>query len=82
MVVRAIGARVILLLGGLLFFGQAVAQIKITFPVSRLVVQRNNANQATVQIAGSYAQPLDAVEARVVARVAGRYHHQLGYIAK
>lgn len=51
---------------------QVMAQLKITFPVSRLVVQRNNANQATVQIAGSYAQPLDAVEARVVARVANQ----------
>ena len=56
----------------LLFVRQASAQIKITFPVSRMVVQRNNANQATVQIAGSYAQALDAVEARVVARVAGQ----------
>lgn len=57
-----------------LLFGavQSIAQIKITFPVSRLVVQRNNANQATVQIAGSYAQSLDAIEARVVARVSGQ----------
>lgn len=37
-----------------------------------MVVQRNNNNQATVQIAGSYSQPLDAVEAHVVARAAGQ----------
>ena len=51
---------------------RAAAQIDITYPVSRMVVQRNNANLATVQIAGSYAQPLDIVEARVVARAAGQ----------
>ncbi|GAB4041478.1 DUF11 domain-containing protein [Spirosoma gilvum] len=70
--VRAIVAVYVTLVS--LFFGafQANAQVKITFPVSRLVVQRNNANQAAVQIAGSYAQPLDAIEARAVARVAGQ----------
>ncbi|GAB4016716.1 hypothetical protein GCM10028808_46030 [Spirosoma migulaei] len=51
---------------------ESEAQIKITFPVSRLVLQRNNSNQATVQIAGSYSQSLDVVEARVVARVTGQ----------
>lgn len=56
----------------LLLSQSALAQIKITFPVSRQIVQRNNNNQATVQIAGSYGQPLDAVEARVVARAAGQ----------
>ena len=50
----------------------SLAQIKITFPVSRLVVQRNNNNQAIVQIAGSYGQPLDVIEARVVARALGQ----------
>lgn len=50
----------------------ALAQIKITFPVSRQIVQRDNNNQATVQIAGSYSQSLDAVEARVVARAVGQ----------
>ncbi|MVM35713.1 DUF11 domain-containing protein [Spirosoma sp. HMF4905] len=56
----------------LLGLGQAEAQIKITFPVSRLVFQRDNNNQATVQIAGSYSQTLDAVEVRAVARSAGQ----------
>lgn len=51
---------------------QAEAQLDVTYPVSRMVVQRNNNNQATVQIAGSYSQPLDAVEAHVVARAAGQ----------
>ncbi|GAB4016785.1 hypothetical protein GCM10028773_11010 [Spirosoma koreense] len=51
---------------------QVSAQLTVTYPVSRMVVQRNNANLATVQIAGSYAEPLDAVEARVVARVSGQ----------
>ena len=37
-----------------------------------MVVQRMNTNLATVQIAGSYGQSLDAVEARVVARLAGQ----------
>lgn len=50
----------------------AIAQIDVTYPVNRMVIQRNNDNQATVQIAGSYAQPLDAVEARVVARAANQ----------
>ena len=59
-------------LGSLLCTWQAKAQLKITFPVSRLVIQRNNNNQATVQIAGSYFQPLESIEARVVARVAGQ----------
>ncbi|MBD2755470.1 sialate O-acetylesterase [Spirosoma validum] len=51
---------------------QAIAQIDVTYPVNRMVIQRSNANTATVQIAGSYAQPLDVVEARVVARATGQ----------
>lgn len=50
----------------------AIAQLDVTYPVERMVVQRNNSNQATVQIAGSYAQLLDSVEARAVARSAGQ----------
>ena len=42
------------------------AQIQITFPVSRIVFQRNNQNQASVNIAGSYFQQLDMVEMRAV----------------
>lgn len=72
MTVRASAVLLLICIGNLLCTWQAKAQLKITFPVSRLVIQRNNNNQATVQIAGSYSQPLDAVEARVVARVAGQ----------
>lgn len=42
------------------------SQIQITFPVSRIVFQRNNQNQANVNIAGSYFQQLDRVEVRAV----------------
>ncbi|UFH52765.1 hypothetical protein [Spirosoma sp. KNUC1025] len=56
----------------MIYARSASAQLKITFPVSRMVIQRNNSNQATVQIAGSYSLALDSVEARVVARVAGQ----------
>ena len=52
--------------------GEALAQLDVTYPVNRMIIQRSNSNQATIQIAGSYAQPLDAVEARIVARVAGQ----------
>ncbi|GAB3751276.1 hypothetical protein [Spirosoma pomorum] len=51
---------------------QAIAQLDVTFPVERMIIQRNNNNQATIQIAGSYAQAFDRVEARVVARAAGQ----------
>lgn len=60
------------LVSSLLMQHTAIAQIKITYPFTRQVVQRDNNNQATIQIAGSYAQPLDVVEARVVPRVAGQ----------
>lgn len=45
---------------------KSYSQIQITFPVSRIVFQRNNQNQANVNIAGSYFQQLDKVEARAV----------------
>ena len=56
----------------LLSLSKAFAQLDVTYPLNRMVIQRSNANQATVQIAGSYAQSLDAVEARMVARVVGQ----------
>lgn len=40
------------------------SQIQITFPVSRIVFQRNNNNQANVNITGSYFQKLDRIDAR------------------
>ncbi|GAB3701803.1 hypothetical protein GCM10027592_30450 [Spirosoma flavus] len=51
---------------------QAKAQVDVTYPVNRMVIQRNNGNTADIQIAGSYSQPVDAIEARVVARVSGQ----------
>ncbi|MBD2704085.1 hypothetical protein IC229_25795 [Spirosoma sp. BT702] len=36
-----------------------------------MIIQRNNANTAIVQIAGSYSQPVDSIEARLVARATG-----------
>lgn len=65
-------ARWTVLLACCLYAPSTLAQLDVTFPVERMVVQRTNSNTATVQIAGSYAQPLDAVEARVVARQAGQ----------
>src|ERR1700710_193164 len=44
----------------------ALAQIDITFPQSRAVYQRNNGNNATLQIAGNYTQNINRIEARLV----------------
>jgi hypothetical protein len=55
----------LILLLNFIFF-DIYSQIQITFPVSRIVFQRNNQNQASVNIAGSYFQQLDMVELRAV----------------
>ena len=55
----------LILLFNFVFF-DIYSQIQITFPVSRIVFQRNNQNQASVNIAGSYFQQLDMVELRAV----------------
>ncbi len=47
----------------------ALAQLDATFPLNRMVFQRNNANQATFQVAGSLTTPLDRVEVQVVNRI-------------
>ena len=57
---------------GLIRPTQVVAQLTVTYPINRMVVQRNTANQATVQVAGSYNVALDQVEARAVVRAAGQ----------
>ncbi|WP_461115631.1 hypothetical protein [Spirosoma jeollabukense] len=49
-----------------------LVHLHITYPVSRMVVQRDNNNQASVQVVGSYDQPIDVVQARAVPRVAGQ----------
>lgn len=43
-------------------------QISVTFPVPRAVIQRNNANQASLNIAGHLKTPMDRIEARLVPR--------------
>jgi uncharacterized repeat protein (TIGR01451 family) len=47
----------------------AVAQLDATYPLNRMVFQRNNANQATVQLAGSLTIPLDRVEVQAINRI-------------
>lgn len=43
-------------------------QISLSFPVSRAVIQRNNANQASLNIAGHIKNSVDRIEARLVPR--------------
>ncbi len=43
-----------------------LAQVKITYPTNRIVYQRDAGNQARITVAGTYASPVDRVEARFV----------------
>ncbi|MBO0949954.1 sialate O-acetylesterase [Fibrella forsythiae] len=45
-----------------------MAQVQVSFPVSRAVLQRNTANNASVTITGTYSTAVTRVEARVEAR--------------
>ncbi|MFD2573379.1 T9SS type A sorting domain-containing protein [Spirosoma soli] len=45
-----------------------LAQIQVSFPTTRAVFQRNNANQATIRVTGYYTSPITRVEARLLAR--------------
>lgn len=55
-------------LTGLLLFSCAVsAQIQVTFPTTRAVFQRNNANQGVIRIAGLYSTAVNRIEARLTA---------------
>ena len=47
----------------------SVGQISLSFPVARAVIQRNNANQATLNIAGKIKNSVDKIEARLVPRL-------------
>lgn len=47
-------------------------QITVTFPSDRVVFQRDNANKATITIAGYFSGCVDRVEARFVPRAAGQ----------
>ena len=46
----------------------AIAQIQVSFPTNRAVLQRNSANQATLRITGFYTASVTRVEAHLVAR--------------
>ncbi len=50
----------------LLLAFSAFSQIQISFPLSRMVFQRDNSNNGTIPITGYYQQALDKIEARVV----------------
>ncbi|QKZ11832.1 T9SS type A sorting domain-containing protein [Spirosoma sp. KUDC1026] len=58
------------------FAGTTLAQstqpIKITYPESRAVFQRENDNTATIYLSGNYYQAVDSVQARVQAEVSGQ----------
>ncbi|UHG90957.1 sialate O-acetylesterase [Spirosoma oryzicola] len=46
--------------------------VKITYPESRAVFQRGNDDFSTIYISGNYYQPVDSVQARVVAEQSGQ----------
>lgn len=56
-------------LWGWLLVNPAFAQLNVTYPMERMVLQRNNSNQAAVQIAGSFSEPIDRVEIRLTNRI-------------
>lgn len=50
-----------------LFVCQSVlAQLAITYPIPRMVVQRNQSNTATLYVAGTFSIPIDRIETRLV----------------
>lgn len=50
---------------------KSTAQIVLSHPMERMVFQRNNSNQGTIIIAGTYLSEVDRIEARVIARAEG-----------
>ena len=48
-----------------------MAQIVLSHPMERMVFQRNNSNQGTIIIAGTYLSAVDRIEAQAVARPEG-----------
>ncbi len=46
--------------------------IKVTYPESRAVFQRNNDNTSTIFLSGTYYQTVDSLQGRLVAEVAGQ----------
>lgn len=72
---RGKGWRSRILIAAVLSFGlvqTTFAQLVVTFPTTRAVFQRDNANQSTLYLGGTFTDCLDQVEARVVPRVAGQ----------
>ncbi|WP_332369834.1 sialate O-acetylesterase [Spirosoma telluris] len=57
----------LLLCSGLLPF-LVNAQLQVSFPVSRVVLQRNSSNEAIIHITGNFSKSVDRIEARVQAR--------------
>lgn len=56
----------------LLMLVHGFAQITITHPLERMIFQRNNANNAAINIAGNYDIKLDSVQAMAEVRTAGQ----------
>lgn len=52
-------------------YGQALSQIQVNFPVSRIVFQRNNANQASVPFRAVLTTTVTKVNVRLVVRQGG-----------
>jgi hypothetical protein len=50
---------------------KSAAQIVLSHPMDRMVFQRNNSNQGTITISGTYLSEVDRIEARVIARPEG-----------
>lgn len=49
----------------------ALAQIEITFPSERTVIQRNKNNEATLHITGTFSSELEHIEARLISLQGG-----------
>lgn len=43
-----------------------LAQLTVTYPIPRMVVQRNQANTASLYVAGTFSIPVDRIETRLV----------------
>lgn len=54
-------------------FGQTTSPVvKITYPESRAIFQRGTDNTSTIYLSGNYYQPIDSIQARVIAEVTGQ----------
>ena len=66
-------AKIILaILISFLFKNTVHSQIKITYPSERIIIQRNNSNEATIYLGGYFTQTIDKVEARLVPVLTGQ----------